>query len=147
MKGANAEILLVQKDSSLILQVRDDKPGIANPGLISSFGGHIEDGEEPIDAAWREINEETNLELKKEQLQFFRKYTKTKEEHGEDWDVYYFVAQDINTKGLEVYEGQGFTVLRDLNAVKQAKTTVLLQQVLTDYFEWSAPPGFRSRSE
>ena len=139
MIGANAEILLVQNDGSLVLQVRDDTPGIANPGLISSFGGHIEEGEEPIDAAWREINEETNLNLSKEQLQFFKKYVKTKEEHGQDWDVYYFVAKDISTDGLEVYEGQGFTVLRDLQEVQQAKTTILLQQVLADYFNALEP--------
>ncbi len=74
---ANAEILLVRKDGSVILQVRDDKPGITNPGLVSTFGGRIESGEEPLEAAVREINEETNLGLKKNQLRFYRKCRKT----------------------------------------------------------------------
>jgi 8-oxo-dGTP pyrophosphatase MutT (NUDIX family) len=135
MINANAEILLFQKD---VLQVRDNKPGITNPGLISSFGGHIEEGEEPIDAAIREINEETNLGLKKEQLVFYDKRRKTKEIHGEDWDVYYFGVNRIETKGLKVFEGSGFTVIHNLEELNNSNTTKLLKEVLTDYFE-----GFR----
>lgn len=137
--NANAEILLMRDDGAVILQIRDDKPGITNPGLVSSFGGHIEEGEEPIDAAVREINEETNLGLDKEQLQFYRKCRKTKETHGEDWGVYYFVATNISEAGLEVYEGVGYTIIRSAQELAQAKTSVLLKQVLGDYFD-----GFRS---
>jgi len=136
---ANAEILLIRKDGAVILQVRDNKPGITNPGLVSSFGGHIEAGEEPIEAAVREINEETNLGLTEDQLQFYRKCRKTKAVHGEDWDVYYFVATNISAEHLAVYEGAGYTVIADKKALERTKTTVLLKQVLTDYFD-----GFRS---
>src|SRR5688572_5813019 len=111
--NANAEILLASSDGAVILQVRDDKPGISNPGLIASFGGHIEDGEEPLDAAVREINEETNLGLTKNQLQPYRTCRKTKALHGEDWDVYYFAASGVSEEGLEVYEGAGYTVIRN----------------------------------
>lgn len=138
MIQANAEILLLQADGSVILQVRDDTPGITNPALISSFGGHIEKGEEPIDAALREINEETNLKLTKDQLLFYDKRRKTQEIHGEDWDVYYFAVQGVDIKNLSIFEGTGFTVIRNLDELKDAKTTVLLGEVLTDYFE-----GFR----
>ncbi|MCA9325201.1 NUDIX domain-containing protein [Candidatus Saccharibacteria bacterium] len=137
--GANAEILLVRDDGALILQVRDNKPGITNPGLIASFGGHIEEGEEPIDAAVREINEETNLKLSKEQLQYYRKCRKTKEIHGEDWDVYFFVAQHVTEDKLEIFEGTGYTIVRNKAELDAANTTILLKQVLTDYFD-----GFRS---
>lgn len=137
--NANAEILLIKADGSVILQERDDKPGITNPGLISSFGGHIEEGEEPLDAAVREINEETNLKLSKEDLQFYRKCHKTKAVHGEDWDVYYFAAVDVREEGLEVYEGKGYTVIHDTEELERSKASILLREVLTDYFE-----GFRS---
>jgi 8-oxo-dGTP pyrophosphatase MutT (NUDIX family) len=137
--NGNAEILLIRKDGSVILQVRDNKPGITNPGLIASFGGHIEDGEEPIDAAVREINEETNLQLHKDQLEFYRKCHKTREIHGEDWDVYYFAAKNISERGLEVFEGAGYTIIRNKAELEKARTTILLREVLIDYFD-----GFRS---
>ncbi len=136
--NANAEILLVRSDGAVILQVRDDKPGISNPGLIASFGGHIEDGEEPLDGAVREINEETNLGLTKNQLQPYRTCHKTKEVHGEDWDVYYFAASNVSEEGLKVYEGAGYTIIRNKKELAEAKTTTLLREVLTDYFD-----GFR----
>jgi 8-oxo-dGTP pyrophosphatase MutT (NUDIX family) len=131
----NAEVILVRKDGSIILQIRDNKPGIANPGLITAFGGHIEPGEEPVDAALREINEETNLNLTKDRLEFFGLYHKTKAVHGEDWDVYYFIARGINEEGLEVYEGTGYTVVSNQAEIAAAKASILVKQVLKDYFD------------
>lgn len=135
MAQGNAEVLLVKADGSLILQQRDNKPGITNSGLIASFGGHIEPGEEPVDAAVREINEETNLKLMQSDLEFFGKYRKTKAVHGEDWDVYFFIAKGINEAGLEVFEGRGYTIVKSPKELYGLKTTILLQQVLADYFK------------
>jgi 8-oxo-dGTP pyrophosphatase MutT (NUDIX family) len=130
----NSEILLVRKDGALILQHRDDKPGIANPGLITTFGGHIEAGETPLDAAVRELGEETNLKIRPEQLEFFGKYHKTKEVHGEDWDVYYYILSDVDDAGLQVYEGQGFVIAKNEAAAKMLHTSLLLRELLTDFF-------------
>jgi 8-oxo-dGTP pyrophosphatase MutT (NUDIX family) len=145
--NANAEIILARGDGSVILQVRDDKPGITNPGLISTFGGHIEDGEEPKEAAVREINEETNLNLTLDDLELFGKYHKTREVHGEGWDVYYFVAKNVSEKDLEVYEGAGYTILRDKTELSQAKTTILLQQVLSDFFDSAKSEGAQTEPQ
>ncbi len=41
-----------------VLQHRDDKPGIAAPGMWALFGGRVEDREEPREAAVREVQEE-----------------------------------------------------------------------------------------
>ena len=132
--NANAEILLLRSDGALILQQRDDKPGITNPGFVSSFGGHIEEGEAPLDAAWREIREETNVRPEKQDLEFFGKYEKTKKEHGEDWTVFYFILRNVSDEGLEVYEGQGHVVLKSRNAVSGFKLTKLLKEVLHDFW-------------
>lgn len=131
---ANAEVILVRRDGALILQQRDDKPGITNPGMVASFGGHIEAGEEPVDAAVREINEETNLSLKKSDLKFFGKYRKTKQIHGEDWDVYYFIASGIDDETLKIYEGQGYKIIEKLDDLDNLNTSVLIREVLEDYF-------------
>lgn len=134
---ANAEILLIRDDGSVILQVRDDKPGITNPGCISSFGGQLEIGEEPLDAAVREVNEETNLNLSKDDLRFYQTREKKQEIHGEDWTVYYFIADNISDVGLEVYEGQGYTIIRNAEELAQAKASVLIREVLQEYFDTS----------
>jgi len=130
----NAEIILIRADGALLLQQRDDKPGITNRRLVTAFGGHIEDQETPLEAARREINEETNLNLSTADLEFFGHYRKTKAVHGEDWDVYYHLARNIDDTHLEVYEGQGFVVVRNLAELDQFKTSVLARQVLEDYF-------------
>ena len=40
------------------MQHRDDKPGIAAPGMWALFGGRVEDHESPRDAVIREVHEE-----------------------------------------------------------------------------------------
>lgn len=57
-----AGVLIETEDGRLIGQQRDDKPGIDNPGRVGTFGGTVEKGEDPKQAAWRElVQEETNL--------------------------------------------------------------------------------------
>jgi 8-oxo-dGTP pyrophosphatase MutT (NUDIX family) len=46
-----------------ILQLRDNIPTIAAPGLWGLFGGRIESGERPEDALIREIEEELSIRL------------------------------------------------------------------------------------
>ena len=137
MKGA--QILLVRKDGALLLMQRDDKPGIINPGVISSFGGNVEEGEDPLTAAHREINEETNLGLNKDDLIFFKQYRKTKAEHGEDRDVYYFIARDIDDSNLETYEGQGYVVVKNLKEALKQNLSILMRQVAKDFFTQNPP--------
>ena len=56
-----AVILRVQ--GRYVLQLRDDHPAIADPGVWALFGGGVEPGEEFIAAAHREIQEELDLHL------------------------------------------------------------------------------------
>lgn len=53
-----AAALIVDGDGRFLLQHRDDKPGIANPGLWGSFGGEIEPCETPDAGFLRELQEE-----------------------------------------------------------------------------------------
>ena len=50
--------LIVAEDGRVLLQHRDDKPGILEPGAWALFGGHIDDDEDPADAFLREMEEE-----------------------------------------------------------------------------------------
>jgi 8-oxo-dGTP pyrophosphatase MutT (NUDIX family) len=46
-----------------VLQHRDDKPGIAAPGQWALFGGRVEEPEDPLDAAVREVKEELDVSI------------------------------------------------------------------------------------
>jgi 8-oxo-dGTP pyrophosphatase MutT (NUDIX family) len=50
--------LIVADDGRLLMQHRDDKPGLNGAGLWGEFGGHVEPGETLTDAFLREIDEE-----------------------------------------------------------------------------------------
>ncbi|HZU77366.1 MAG TPA: NUDIX domain-containing protein [Dehalococcoidia bacterium] len=54
-----AAALLVRQDGAVLLQLRDDKPGIAQPGRWAVPGGAGEAGETPHEIAVRELLEET----------------------------------------------------------------------------------------
>lgn len=57
--GCLAVILTSRRE--IILQLRDDKPGIGWPGYWSLPGGGREPGETPMDTILREIKEETGI--------------------------------------------------------------------------------------
>ncbi len=50
--------LIVAEDGRVLLQHRDDKPDILEPGVWALFGGHIDPHEEPARAFLREMQEE-----------------------------------------------------------------------------------------
>ena len=50
--------LLLTADHKLVIQLRDDKPGLPFPAHWATLGGAIEPGETPDQAIERELNEE-----------------------------------------------------------------------------------------
>jgi 8-oxo-dGTP pyrophosphatase MutT (NUDIX family) len=52
-------VVLLRSDGAALLQLRDDKAGIADPGIWVFPGGHVEPGESLESAAVREFLEET----------------------------------------------------------------------------------------
>jgi len=54
-----AAVMLVRDDGAVLMQHRDDKPGLRAAGQWVPPGGHCEDGERVEDGARREFLEET----------------------------------------------------------------------------------------
>jgi 8-oxo-dGTP diphosphatase len=61
--SASAAVFLVDHRGWVLMQHRDDRPGVNNPGCWAVPGGGLEPGESPEQAARREFWEETGCRL------------------------------------------------------------------------------------
>lgn len=59
----HVSIVLLAEDGRVIIQRRDNIPTIKYPGRCALPGGRVEPGEIPLEAAIRELREETGLEV------------------------------------------------------------------------------------
>lgn len=113
-KGVNYErisaVMMFTPHNELIMQFRDDIPGIKNPGRIIFFGGDKHTWlEKPIDVARREIKEELGVEFAANELIFFDRFRKIKKLHGYDGRVSVFKCGSLINPGvLKVNEGKIF---------------------------------------
>jgi 8-oxo-dGTP diphosphatase len=53
-------VAIIYQDGKYLMQLRDELPSIAYPGVWGFFGGHVEPGESPEIALERELVEEIN---------------------------------------------------------------------------------------
>jgi len=60
---AAAAVYALDPEGRILMQLRDDLPGLAGAGQWSPFGGGVEPGETLREAAVREFHEETGLRL------------------------------------------------------------------------------------
>ena len=97
--------LLTGVSGELLLQRRDDIPGIVFPGRIGLFGGHVESGETFLEAVRREIREETTLDLSPEAFQPLVQY-QTRYPDGMGVDGAFFHVGGVTVDPAKVSEGQ-----------------------------------------
>lgn len=96
--------LIIDERGRFLLQHRDDKPWIANPGRWGSFGGEIEPYETPQDGFRRELREELSWEPVAFELFDAFPYFGL----GNRTLMYVFAAGlDVATDALVLGEGQG----------------------------------------
>ncbi len=63
-RRALAGAVLLHPDGRVLLQLRDDKPGIDAPGQWSLFGGGMDEGEPPEAGMLREVAEEVGYSVR-----------------------------------------------------------------------------------
>ncbi|AFY38358.1 NUDIX hydrolase [[Leptolyngbya] sp. PCC 7376] len=68
-------IAILTQGDSVLMQLRDDIPGIIYPGCWGFFGGHLEPSETPEEALEREILEEIAYQIPRTKIQKFGVYS------------------------------------------------------------------------
>lgn len=108
-------VLLVETSGDrLIMQQRDNKPGVYNPGMISAFGGSVEKDESNREAAVRELHEETNIKFSDTDLVYFKTIFQPLNDGTNRW-VTYYTLKNVSLEGLEIYEGEGYKLIDPLD--------------------------------
>ena len=129
--GRGAGIILIDDQDKVLLQHRGDNTSWY-PDHWGIFGGQIEKGETPKQAAIREIKEEVGIEIA--DLKFFKKYELNRKKGI--YEAFFFTAPlnvSISKLRNQQKEGQDLGIF-NFNEVKDLKTTDLAKAALKDFF-------------
>lgn len=99
-----ASIFLLRDDGALLLQHRDNKPGLPLAGKWAPPGGHCEAGEEIEVCARRELSEETGYQC--ERLHLLYSFIDKNVEHHAPYPLTVFWAPFDGVQKLTCSEGQ-----------------------------------------
>lgn len=127
-----AAVILVTTSGAVAVQLRDDKPGIREPGQLMIFGGEIKDGELPLRAAFRELEEETTL--RPDSLDFFMYFSKDPRRHTWGGLIHVFIARDIDEVAIDVREGQGYVLLDGEQDLDRPDCSVITADILRLFY-------------
>jgi 8-oxo-dGTP diphosphatase len=124
-----ASVLLVDRRGWLLLQERDEHP-VIDPERWGLVGGHVEDGEEYEAAAYRELAEETGIQLPPGALRLWREVEVFHDAYGTlDAAQVWVAAVDLTDADIVVGEGRQIVfvepeVARQLERTASATTIV-----------------------
>lgn len=124
-------IIFRDQEGRVLLQHRtEDAP--KNPGCWGFFGGHIEEGETPEQAAKREVKEELGIEL--DNFSFFKKFTGS-DQYGQ-FEFFIFTAPlpfSIEQLKKQQKEGQGLGLF-SFEEIKNLKLSPCDRPILKELF-------------
>jgi 8-oxo-dGTP pyrophosphatase MutT (NUDIX family) len=99
-------VLLVDRRGWVLLQERDEHP-VIDPGKWGLVGGHVEDGEEFEQAAYRELEEETGVALPGGTLRRWRELEVFHEAYGTlDTTQVWYAASELTDPDIVLGEGR-----------------------------------------
>jgi 8-oxo-dGTP diphosphatase len=107
-----ASAVLIGTCGRVLLQQRDNIPGIRYPGMVALFGGHREAGETFLECVTREVREEIGFPVPAARFEPLIRYTATYSDGG-GLAGEFFVVRDIPVDDIVVREGSLLAVQRD----------------------------------
>lgn len=117
-KKAFADCIVLTKDGKLLLQQRP-QDWYTSAGCLTAFGGHIEDGETPLQALIRELHEELGAIVKPEDVIALDAITESFTDHTEI--VYGHFWHDKEDTITGCYECEAVTYEKIADALKHPK--------------------------
>ena len=137
--NAFAGVILEDEFGRILLQLRDNIPRIANPNQWGLFGGRIETGEIPFEAALREIEEELCIKLSPDRLHPFTIYRDSPKQCF--YRFHYQVAAG-EIAAIRLTEGQRYGLWSQAEIatgeLEGYAVTALTRRSLTDFFNHRA---------
>jgi 8-oxo-dGTP diphosphatase len=127
-----SQVLLFDRNSRLLVYLRDDNPAIPFPNHWDLFGGHLEADETPEQALVREVREELGVELKHWNL--FRVYQCTRGDVYPNIKHIYWAQIDQSSAQLTLNEGQRLMSI-GLNELDRIKFANILREIVADFIE------------
>jgi len=125
-------LMLENSSGEILLQLRDNKPGLPFAGCWGTFGGQIEPGETPELAIRREIREELCYELRTPLCYAVYRY--------DGYDIYMFreIDPQASLDSLQICEGQAGAFFGP-EAVDRLRFAFNARDILRDYFRRFSP--------
>ena len=132
----HSSILLETPEGSLLFHHRDNKPDIANPNMIGTFGGGVEDGENYEDAAIRELKEELQFQFNKTDLKKLVGGDYIQKD-GKKAHKKLFLIKNVNRKNLALNpnEGQGIIAVSGNDNLNEYNFTRGVKEALNYYWK------------
>jgi 8-oxo-dGTP diphosphatase len=120
-----AGVVLVRADGLVLLQLRDNKPGLNAAGQWVFPGGHCEPGESLEDGARREFLEETGYRCGA--LNWLATLTHPSDDRRQVYELTLFSCEYDGFQPVNCYEGQEVRFVRRAEAEDLAVAPYLLQ--------------------
>jgi len=122
-------VVILERDRKFLLQHRSDIKGIENPNLWGLFGGMVKEKETFVEGLIREIREELELDLEKENLE------KVLEYENEKKHITIFKAKlKKNLSELKLNEGQDMKLFSKEEIIKKEDITPGLDRLFARFF-------------
>lgn len=119
-------VILKTPNETYLLQERDHNTYL-HPGQIAAFGGGVENNENVLECAKRELSEELGLTVSTDELETIGLF---ESHHKPDIFIHMFRAEGVNISKLKLREGKSIVELSLEDALKHKNVTDFTKEVL-----------------